>query len=132
MTDASSKPIQSEELQCLLVSQIQELYERQLGHQLSEITCNVFDNTLVIVMEGIVTRSEQLLAESNRQELAKKVRAILDQITRPQIKQLIEEIMSVTVVDFLCDTRVETDRAGAMAVFEFQPKEGARNKLNLM
>lgn len=119
MKDLPSKLTRTQESQELLTFQIQKLYEQQLGHQLSKITCQVYANIIVIVMEGIVTRCEQLLTESDHQVLAQRLRQVLEEIIRPQIKQLIEDVMSVKVVDFLCDAKVETDRAGAVAIFEF-------------
>ena len=41
---------------------------------------------------------------------------------QPQIKTSIEEVMDVKIVDFLCDTTVETSRTGAIAVLGLKSK----------
>lgn len=118
-----TKPrIISQHLKELLSDRIHDLYQNQLEHELSEITYQAFDNTLVILMEGTLTKPEKLLKERDRQELARKVRSALDRHIQPQIKALVEEITDSTVVDFLYDSTIDTERTGAIAVFELAPK----------
>ncbi|MEL7037339.1 MAG: Na-translocating system protein MpsC family protein [Cyanobacteria bacterium J06592_8] len=85
MTDLD---LQSKQLQTLLTQKIHALYEQQLNHQLSEVICKTFDNTIVIVMQGVSTRPEQLLTEFDHQELAEEMRQVLDHIIQPQIRQI--------------------------------------------
>lgn len=40
----------------------------------------------------------------------------------PQIKNIIEEVLNVNVVDFLSDTTIDNKVIGAIAIFEFKPK----------
>jgi uncharacterized protein YbcI len=118
-----TKPrIISQRLKDLLTHRIQALYQNQLEHELSEISYQAFDHTLVILIEGTLTKPEKVLKEVDRQELVRKVRSILDQHLQPQIKALIEEITKSTVVDFLYDSTIDTERTVAIAIFKLSPK----------
>ena len=118
-----TKPrIISQRLKDLLTHRIQALYENQLEHEPSEITYQAFDHTLVILIEGTLTKPERVLKEVDRQELVRKVRSILDQHLQPQLKALIEDITESTVVDFLYDSTIDTERTVAIAIFKLSPK----------
>lgn len=104
-----------------LSQRLQALYRDQLGQRPSKATCQVFDTKLAIVLEGSVTQPEQLLAEEGQKDLAKQVRADLDQALRPQIKQLIEEVLQVDVLDLLSDAALDTGRTGIIAILSRTP-----------
>lgn len=107
-----------ENLENLLSERIKYLYEHQLKHELGGISYQIFDNKLMMIIEGTVTPAEQTLNDSSQQELAKKVRGIFDAIIQPQIKQIIEEVFGLQVVDFLSDTTINTSRTAVIAIFE--------------
>lgn len=112
-----------QQLDQILSERIKELYSRELGHQLEQITYQVFDQTLVILLEGAVTQPEQILNQQDKKELLLKVRSVLDQVIQSQIQQLIEEVMEGKVTDLLYDTTLNTGRTGMIAMIEFQPDQ---------
>jgi uncharacterized protein YbcI len=120
--------ITTEQLEKILSPKIRSIYKKQLEHQLSAISYRLFDRTLVVILEGTLTPPEQLLKQSDRQQLAKQVRQAIDRIIQPQIKTTIEEVMNVKVIDFLSDTTIDTSRTGAIAIFEFHPKTDSDKK----
>lgn len=97
------------------------MYEKELKHELKEINYQLFNDKLIIIMEESVTQPELVLNESSKEDLAKKVRNFFDQILQPQIKSSIEEVLKVTIIDFLSDTTIETSRTAAIAIFQLQP-----------
>ena len=105
-----------------ICERIEQIYAQQLDQELSRITCRISDRVLVLILEGAITPPEHLLTDNNQIRLAGRVRAVLDRILRPQIKDLIEQTMNVTVTDFLSDTAMETGRTGAIVIFECQPR----------
>jgi uncharacterized protein YbcI len=107
-------------LENLLSNQIKSLYQKELKHELKKINYELFNDKLIIIMEGTLTRPELVLNETNRKELAKKVRNLFDKILQPQIKNSVEQVLNVTVTDFLSDTNIETSRTGAIAIFELE------------
>ncbi|MGB3509438.1 MAG: Na-translocating system protein MpsC family protein [Microcoleaceae cyanobacterium] len=109
-----------ENLENLLSERIKYLYEYQLQHQLRGISYQIFDNKLMMTIEGAVTPTEQILNDTSQEELAKKVRAAFDEIIQPQIKQIIEEVFGLNVVDFLSDTTIHTSRTAIIAIFQLK------------
>lgn len=111
-----------EQLQQVLSQRIQALYRNQLGHQPRTVTCQLFEEKLAIVIEGSLTKSEQLLLKSGQGELVQEMRSDLEVAIQPQIKKLIEEVMNVPVIDLLSDATLETGRTGAIAVLATTPQ----------
>ena len=121
MNHESSKPTRGQ-LERLLSQRLQGLYREQLGHQPSKVTCQLFDEKLAVIVEDSITPPEQLLANTGQAELAQKVRADLDKAIQPQLKALIEEVLSVGVLDLLSDATLETGRTGIIAVLDVTPE----------
>jgi uncharacterized protein YbcI len=118
-----SKPsITTKELEKLLSQRIRDIYKYQLKHQLDNISYRLFDQTLIVIIEGTVTPPEKLLNDRDRTSLAKEVRQAIDSIIQPQIRNTIEEVMNVKVVDFLSDTTIDNNCTGAIAIFELKSK----------
>lgn len=110
------------QLERTLSQRIQALYRQQLGHQPSKVTCQLFDEKLAIILEDSITQPEQLLANSGQEELAKQVRSDLSKAIEPQLKDLIQEITGVPVIDLLIDGKIETGRTGTIAVLAEAPQ----------
>lgn len=121
MNQESSKPTRGQ-LERLLSQRLQALYREQLGHQPGKVTCQLFDEKLAVIVEDSITPPEQLLANTGQTELAQQVRSDLDKAIQPQLKQLIEEILSVNVIDLLSDATLETGRTGIIAVLDVTPE----------
>ncbi|MBW4544798.1 MAG: DUF2294 domain-containing protein [Symplocastrum torsivum CPER-KK1] len=121
MNYESSKPTRGQ-LERLLSQRLQGLYREQLGHQPSKVTCQLFDEKLAVIVEDSITPPEQLLANTGQVELAQKVRSDLDKAIQPQLKALIEEVLSVGVLDLLSDATLETGRTGIIAVLDITPE----------
>lgn len=105
-----------------LSQRILAFYRQQLGHQPSKVTCLFFENKLAIIIEDSITTAEKVLAGEGQQELARKVRSELEQATKPQLRELIKEIVDVEVIDLLSDATLETGRTGMLAVLATPPK----------
>ena len=121
--------VKSKKLESILSERIQNLYQKQLQHEIKDITYHFFENTLIIMMEGTLTPPEQLLNENQHQQLAKQVREVIDRLIQPQIRISIEQVMDVKVVDFLCDTTIDTSRTGAIAILGFKPQDSTRARV---
>lgn len=115
--------IKINEIKSLLSQRIEAIYQQQLEQKIDNISYKLFDNTLVIILEGIITSPEKLLKDNDYLYLAKNVRKAVDDIINPQIQGIIEEVLDVKVIDFLSDTTIDNNLTGAIAIFEFQPKQ---------
>ena len=105
-----------------LSQRILAFYRQHLGHQPSKVTCQLFENKLVIIIEDSITTAEKVLASEGQQGLAKEVRLKLEEATNPQLRTLIEEIVHSEVTDLLSDATLETGRTGIVAVLATPPK----------
>ena len=105
-----------------LSQSIQAFYRHNLGHQPSKVTCQLFDAKLVIILEDSITNAEQILVEEGQNDLAEKVRSNLNEAVQPKLKQLIEEITEVKVVDILSDAALGTGRTGIIVILSETPQ----------
>ncbi|MCY7283555.1 MAG: DUF2294 domain-containing protein [Cyanobacteria bacterium CAN_BIN43] len=103
-----------------LSQRIQTLYRTHLGLQPSKVTCQLMDEKVAIVLENSVTRPEQILAEAD-ETLAQQVRKDLDAAIRPQLQELVQEVLNVDVLDILSDTTLETGRMGIIIILAKNP-----------
>ena len=105
-----------------LSQKIQAFYRHHLGHQPSKVTCQIFNEKLVIILEDSITTAEQLLLQEGKEDLAGEVRSNLDEAIQPELKQVINEILNVEVIDILSDATLDTGRTGIIAVLAETPK----------
>ena len=101
---------------------IQSLYREQLGHQPSKITSNIQGNRVTLLLEDAVTQPEQLLANQGEEALTKQVRSDLNAAIKPLLRELIQDVLGVEVIDLLSDTTLETKRVGIIAVLADNPQ----------
>ncbi|MEG4996277.1 MULTISPECIES: DUF2294 domain-containing protein [unclassified Microcoleus] len=101
---------------------VQALYRSLVGHQTSQVLCNILDNKLIIVIENAITQPEKLLAQNGQEDLASQVRSQLESVLELQLKDLIKEVLGVGVTDLLSDATLETGRTGTIAILESAPK----------
>lgn len=118
-----NKPIEkptSGQLERELGQSIQALYRDRLGKRPSKVSCQFFNAKVAITLEDSVTKPVKLLAEEDT-DLARKVRAELLSALEPELKQVIEQVTEVKVVDFLSDSTLDTGRMGIIAVLSRTP-----------
>lgn len=104
-----------------LSQKIQALYRHQLGHKPSKILCHLFANHVVIIAEDTVTPVEKLLTQTNQDELVLKVRSEIKNTLKPQLQELIEEVLKVSVVALMSDTVLEKDCTGFLIFLTESP-----------
>lgn len=116
----SNLSINKKVLEDVLSPKIRDIYKNQLKHQLDSVSFYLFERTLIVILEGTVTPPEKMLNNNEKICLAKTVRKVIDSILKPQLKTIIEDVMNVKVIDFLCDTTLESDCTSAIVIFERQ------------
>lgn len=104
------------QLERSLSQKLQTLYRKELGHSPERIVCQLFETKLAIILEGSITQPEKFLANDGQTELAEQVRDRIDEAIRPQLKDLVEEVLGVAVIDILSDATLETERTGLIVV----------------
>ncbi|MBE9128362.1 MULTISPECIES: DUF2294 domain-containing protein [unclassified Coleofasciculus] len=110
------------QLERTLSQRIQSLYREYLGHQPSKITATIDRERITILIENALTQPEQLLVERGQETLTEQVRVDLEQAIEHPLRDLIEDVVGVKVVDLLSDTTLKTGRTGTIAVLADVPK----------
>jgi uncharacterized protein YbcI len=116
----------SGQLERTLSQRMQALYRSQIGHRPDRVTCQIVDHKIVIILENSVTPAEQLLTENGKDDLVEEFHSNLNEAIQPKIRELIEEVMGVSVKDLLSDAQLETERTGIIALLETSPQTGDR------
>lgn len=109
------------QLERKLSQKIQAFYKKHLGHQPSKVSCQLFGSKLAIIIENSITSAEKILLDEGKSELAQEVRSNLDDAMQPELKQLIESIAEVNVIDVLSDATLDTGRTGIIAILSQTP-----------
>ena len=128
MSSARTRNITRGQAQRTLSQKIQKLYKNQIGHSTGKVTCQIIDNTVMVIAEDALTKLEQLLIEGEKDESTpvqvdvEQVRSDLDTAIRPLFVDVIQEILSIEVVDVLSDTTLETGRTAIVAVLAETPE----------
>ena len=117
------------QLERKLSQKIQAFYRGHLGHQPSKVTCQLFNSQLAVIIEDSITSAEQILVDEGKAVLAEKVRSNLDDAIRPELKQLIEEITEVEVLDIMSDATLDTGRTGIIVVLSNIPNVRNRESI---
>lgn len=120
LMDRKMTPIKK--INLLLSQKIKDIYQKKLGHKLDNVYYRLFDNTLIIMLDGTITSPEKLLKNNAHLDLAKEVRQVIDSVIQPQIQNTVEEILDVKVIDFLTDTTIDNDITGGISIFESSPR----------
>ncbi|GAB4226133.1 MAG: hypothetical protein Kow0049_04830 [Stanieria sp.] len=110
------------QLERQISQKIQAFYRNRLGHQPSKVTCQLFDQKLAIIIEESITQAEQILVQEGKKDLAEEVHSQLDDAIQPELKQVVEEIINVKIIDLLSDATLQTGRTGIIAVLDQTPQ----------
>lgn len=104
-----------------LAQRLQAMYREKVGKHPRKIVCQFFDKRLAIVLEEVVTPSEQFLIESDQDDVALEFRSTLDEALRPQLVEMIEEVVATSVESLLFDTDLKTGFSGITVVLSDYP-----------
>ncbi|MEH2229256.1 MAG: DUF2294 domain-containing protein [Nostoc sp.] len=124
------------QLETEISQRIISLYNDRLGKSPSQIICHFFDTEIVISLENSVTQAEQTLLKGGYDTLAEQVRLYLEKIIKPDLKNLIEEIIDQPVLYLMTNTNLATGRTGIVVILkelpevrnpEYIPKRNVRN-----
>ncbi len=116
----TSKPTRGQ-VERMLTQRIQALYQENLGQRPEKVTCQFFDEKLAIVLEETLTRSEQLLLNTDGEKSVAELRSQLDEAIKPQLLKLIEEVVGVSVKIMLFDTDLTNGVSGIITILNGPP-----------
>lgn len=101
---------------------IQSVYRNRFGHLPSKVVCHLLTDKAIIVAENTVTSVEKLLIKNSKVDLAQNVRMAVNNILRDQIKQQISEVLNVEVVELICNSCLNSEYLGMIAILSETPR----------
>ena len=110
------------QLERSLSQNIQKLYREELEHSPQKVNSKFFGNRLAIVIEGALTKIEQILINEHHEQIVKDLNLAINSVIKPKLKTLIETVLEVEVEDILFDSTVETKRTGAIVILTQTPQ----------
>jgi uncharacterized protein YbcI len=117
MNSITAERFSRKQLERSLAKQLQNLYLERLDHTAGNVTCQLLNGNLTILIEGSLTQPEQLLLTTReRPRLVAQVRSNLNDIMRPEVIHLIEKTLHRKVLDFMSDTTLETSLTGVIVI----------------
>lgn len=113
-----------------LAQNIQKLYRQELGQNPSKVTCQLFGNRIVIVIEDALPTVENILVDERQLAMVKRLNLAINDIIKSKLKVLIEEVLTVRVENILLGSTIETNRSAAIATLNSSPQvRNSRQKL---
>ncbi|MBN3922778.1 DUF2294 domain-containing protein [Nostoc sp. NMS4] len=110
------------QLETEISQRIINLYNDRLGKSPSQVICHFFDTEIVISLENSVTQAEQTLLKEGHATLAEQVRLYLEKIIKPDLKNLIEEIIGQPILYLMTNTNLTTGRTGIVVILKELPE----------
>lgn len=112
----------SRQLETELSQQIRNFYLEQINFKPQQITCKLFSKYLAIIADNVVTPVESHLWQSGDRELVRQIRKEINAFFKPQLSELIADILKVEVAELLIETAFETDRFVVLAILSESPQ----------
>jgi uncharacterized protein YbcI len=118
------------QVQRTLSQKVQKLYKHYIGHAPGKVTCQITNNTILVIAENALTQVERLLIEGEKDDVTsvrvdvEQVRNDLDNAIQPVLIDVLEETLGIVVVDVLSDTTLETGRTAIVVVLSETPSFG--------
>ena len=122
------------QLEATLAQRVVAMYLTYLGHKPHQVSCQLVEKTVAIIIQGAITKPEQLLLKQGKQQLAEQVQSNIQIALQPQLRSIVEEIFAVPVIDILCDFNSDPGSTSAIVVLGKSPSANittASTKLEL-
>lgn len=105
-----------------LSQKIYKLYRQELEHSPQKITCTLFNDRLVIVIEKATTSVEKtLIDEGCEYEIVEKIDSAVNEAIKSKLETLIKEVLAIEVDDVLLDSSLESERTGVIVTLTQAP-----------
>lgn len=120
------------QLEHSLSQRVIDVYITYLGHRPNQVSCQLIDKTLTIIVEDSITLPEQLLKSSGQENLAKQVRISIQKIIDVHLKSVIEDVCATTVIDLFSNFTLDTGYTSIVAILTTVPEIVTKQRTELM
>lgn len=118
MTDKlpSSKQLETNISRALI-----NFYKSKIEFVPNKISCKLFSEHLIVVVEEGLSLVEQSLLQTGKVELGVELGIELNSILKLELTRIVEEILQVDVVEIMSGTTHKTNRLGILVVLSQPP-----------
>lgn len=109
------------QLERALGQRIQTIFRDRIGQRPAKAVCQMFDESLTIVLEDTTSPAERTLIEAGKSDLAKQLRRHLQDSIRAAVQAEISQIVEQDVLAVLLDADLETGYASVTAILMAPP-----------
>lgn len=109
------------QLERALGQRMQTVFRDRIGQRPSRAVCQMFDESLTIVLEETVSPAERTLIEAGQVDLAKRLRSQLHESLKPSLKAEIAAIVDQEVMTVLLDADLDSGYSSLTAILQAPP-----------
>lgn len=109
------------QLERALGQRIQTVFRDRIGQRPAKAVCQMFDESLTIVLEDITSPAERTLIDAGKLDLARQLRRHLQESIRAAIQAEIAQIVEQGVLTVLLDADLESGYASVTAILQAPP-----------
>jgi len=111
----------SGERERILTQAVQSLWHRHLACRPQRVVCQLFSNSVAIIIEDSVTLPEQFLLANNKTATAQMARQAIHKFMKAQLTGLLEQVLDQKVLVVLSDTALTERCTGITAILSAAP-----------
>lgn len=105
----------------MLTQAVQSLWYRHLAYRPQRVVCQLFSNSVAIIIEDSVTLPEQFLLANKKTATAQLARQAIHKFMQAQLMRLLEQVLERKVLVVLSDTALTERCTGITAILSEAP-----------
>jgi uncharacterized protein YbcI len=109
--------------QAAISTAVVQIYREFTGRGPMKARTMLHDDTVVVLLDEVLTPAERTLVANGHDDLVLTVRATMQRSMRDALREAVQELTGRTVIGFMSDNQVEPDMA--CEVFVLSPEERA-------
>lgn len=109
------------QLERTLGQRLQTVFRDRIGQRPSKAVCQMFDDSLTIVLEDTTSPAERTLIDAGKAEMAKQLRLHLQESLKAALKVEIAQIVEQEVISVLLDADLDSGYASLTAILQAPP-----------
>jgi uncharacterized protein YbcI len=104
-----------------LTQSIQGFFRDRTGQRPTRAVCQLYDSGLTLILENTVSPIERTLLAAHQGEFAQQIRAKIQEVFKPALKDIIEAAVSTTVISVLVDSDLQSGLVSITAILATLP-----------
>ncbi|MEM6611746.1 MAG: Na-translocating system protein MpsC family protein [Cyanobacteria bacterium P01_C01_bin.72] len=103
----------------------------KIGCVFKEVTCTIFNNYLVLLVDGALTALEETIYKSGETKIVETLRQSVNLVLKQELRQIVNEMALVDTKDLVCELNYETKRLIVFAIMTSAPAVRKKRKTDI-